>query len=129
MAFDIRKVTTVVDGVFLTGHSTDSKVKAERMEDTQMEYIGVDGEVDTSINANNAGIIKVPLKSTSPSIRYLNKLANSRAIFPISSVDLNVNGVNATGTGAFVRKPMFPDKNKAISDVEFEIFVGDMTIE
>lgn len=129
MAYDVKKITVVVDGRFLTGFSADSKVKAERMEDTQIEYIGVDGEVDTSINANNAGTVTVTLKSTSPSVGYLNRLANSRKVLAVSIIDLNTNGVNATGTNAFVRKPMFPDTSKEIADVEYEIFVGDLTIQ
>lgn len=129
MAYDVKKITVVVDGRFLTGFSSDSKVKAERMEDTQIEYIGVDGEVDTSINANNAGTVTVTLKSTSPSVAYLNQLSNARKIISLSVIDLNINGVNATGTGAFVRKPRFADVGKEISDVEYEIFVGDLTIQ
>ena len=129
MAYDVKKVTVIVDGRYLTGFSSDTKVQAERMEDTQMEYIGVDGEVDTSINANNAGTVTVSLKSTSPSVGYLNGLANARKLFPVTVVDLNTNGVNATGTGAFVRKPIFPNKAKEISEAEYEIFVGDLTIE
>lgn len=129
MAYDIRKVTVIVDGRYVTGFSDSSKVQVEKTEDTQMEYIGVDGEVDFSINANDAGTITVPLKSTSPSIRYLNSLANARKVFPVSVVDLNNNGVNANGTEAFVRKPIFPNKDKEITEAEFEIFVGDLTIQ
>lgn len=129
MAYDIRKVTVVVDGTYLTGFSSDSKVSAERTEDSLIEYIGVDGDVDFSVNANDAGEVTVTLKSTSPSVAYLNNLANKRKIFPISIIDLNKNGVNANGTEAFVRKPVLPDNSKEISDVEFTIFVGDLTIE
>ena len=128
MAYDVKKVTVVVDGVYLTGFSSDDKVTAEREEDTQIEYIGVDGEFDSSINANNSGTVSVTLKSTSPSILYLNRLANARTTFPLSVIDLNENGVNATGANGFVRKPMLPDKSKEISDVEYEIFVGDLMI-
>lgn len=129
MAYDAKKITVVVDGRYLTGFSSDSKVSAEKAEDSQIEYIGVDGEVDFSENANESGTVTVALKSTSPSVRYLNRLANARKTFPISVIDLNSNGVNATGTNAFVRKAMLPDKSKEISDVEYEIFVGDLTIQ
>ncbi len=129
MAYDVKKITVVVDGRFLTGFSADTKVSAEKDEDSQTEYIGVEGDVDFSKNASNAGTVTVSLKSTSPSIAYLNNLANTRKIFPISVVDLNDNGANATGTEAFVRKPILPDKGKEISDVEYEIFVGDLSIE
>lgn len=129
MAYDVKKITAVVDGRYLTGFSKDNKVEAEMAENRLIEYIGVDGNVDFSKNSNNAGTVKITLKSTSPSIRYLNNLANRRKIFPLSIVDLNDNGVNATGTEAFVRKPILPKKGKEIEDVEYEIFVGDLTIE
>lgn len=129
MAYDVKKVTVVVDGMFLTGFSEDSKVSAEKDEETQLPHIGVDGEVDFSINANNSGTITVPLKSTSPAVRYLNRLANARKVFAVSAIDLNNNGVSANGTEAFIQKPVFPEKGKEISDAEFEIFVGDLTIE
>lgn len=129
MVYDIRKVTSVIDGTYLTGYSKDKKVSAEKIEDGLIEYIGVDGEVDFSVNANNAGLVKIPLKSTSPSIRYLNGLANKRKIFSLSIIDLNEFGVNATGTQGFVRKAIMPDKSKEISDVEYEIFVGDLEIQ
>lgn len=129
MAYDVKKITVVIDGRYLTGFSSDNKVSAEKAEDSQIEYIGVDGEVDFSNNANNAGTVTVTLKSTSPSISYLNRLANARKKFPVSVIDLNDNGVNATGTEAFVRKPVLPDKAKEISDVEYELFVGDLTIQ
>lgn len=129
MAYDVKKITVVVDGRYLTGFSEDDKVSAEREEETQIPHIDVDGDVDFSVNSNNSGIVTVPLKSTSPSVRYLNRLANARKVFPISVIDLNDNGVNASGTDAFVQKPVFPEKGKEISDAEFEIFVGDLTIE
>lgn len=129
MAYDPKKVTIIVDGQYITGFSDDTKVTAEREEDTQMEYVGVDGEVDSSINANESGTITVPVKSTSPSVRYLNKLANARKTFNTSVVDSNDNGTNANGVQCFVRQPMFPEVGKEISEVEYEIFVGNLTID
>lgn len=129
MAYDVKKITVVVDGRYLTGYSSDNKVSAEKLEDGLMEYIGVDGEVDFSINANKAGTVKITLKSTSPSIAYLNRLANTKKTFSISVIDLNEFGVNATGTQSFVRKAIMPEKGKEISSVEYEIFVGDLEIQ
>ena len=127
--YDPKKITVVVNGVFLTGFSADSIVSAEMEEDRQTPHIGVMGEVDTAINANSAGKITVTLKSTSPSVRYLNNLANARIVFPITVADLNTNGTNASGTDAYVINPVMPEKGKEISDVEFEIFVGNLTIQ
>jgi hypothetical protein len=127
--YDIKKITIVVDGVFLTGYSSDSVVTVEMEEDRKLPYVAVDGEVSFSDNANNAGKVTVTLNSTSPSISHLNKLASSKKVFPISVTDLNQNGVNCAGTQAFVKNPVFPEKGKKISDVEFEIYVGDLEIK
>lgn len=129
MIYDINKLSAIIGGQHITGFSSDSKVQAEMSEDRLMEYISVDGDVDFSRNANNAGEVTLTLKSTSPSIQYLNKLANSRKIVSISVIDLNENGTNASGTEAFVRNPILPDNAKEITDVEYTIFVGDLTIE
>ena len=128
MTYDVKKVTVIVDGRYLTGFSSDTKVGAEVNEDTQIEYIGVEGDVEYSKNANRSGTITIPLKSTSPSIKYLNGLANAQKEFNISVVDMNANGVNATGINAIVRRPIFPERGKEIGEAEFEIFVGDLTI-
>ncbi len=129
MAYDVRKVSVIVDGKYITGFSDDAKVSVEKAEDTQIEYIGVEGDVDFAKNSNESGTVKIKLKSTSPSVGYLNGLANARKIFAVSIVDTNTNGVNANGTEAVVRKTMLPDRDKEIGEVEFEIFVGDLTIQ
>lgn len=129
MAYDVRKVSVIVDGKYITGFSDDAKVSVEKAEDTQIEYIGVEGDVDFAKNSNESGTVKIKLKSTSPSVGYLNGLANARKQFAISVVDTNDNGVQANGTEAVVKKPMFPDRDKEIGEVEFEIFVGDLTIQ
>ena len=129
MSYDIKKVTVVADNAFLTGFSEDSVVSAEMEEDRKMPYVAVDGKVSFSDNANNAGTVTVTLNSTSPSVAHMNKLANAKKIFAISVVDQNANGVNCSGTQAFVKNPVFPDKAKEISDVEFEIYVGDLEIK
>ena len=129
MAYDVKKETVIVDGVYLTGYSEDTKVSAEREEETHNPHIGVDGEVEYSANHNESGMITIPLKSTSPSVRYLNQLANQRKVFPVSVVDLNDNGTNASGSQAVVQQPIFPEKGNEISDAEFEIHVGKLIIE
>lgn len=129
MAYDVKKVTVIVDGVFLTGFSENKKVSAKREEENHNPHISVDGEVEYSANHNDSGIISIPLKSTSPSIRYLNQLANERKIFPVSVVDLNTNGTNASGSQAVVQNPVLPEKGNKITEAEFEIHVGKLTIE
>lgn len=128
MAYDIKKVTVIVDGVYLTGFSESTKVSAEREEENHNPHVGVDGDVEYSVNHNNTGVVTIPLKSTSPSVRHLNDLANKRKIFSFSVVDLNQNGTNASGAQAVVQNPIFPEKGNEITDAEFELHVGDLSI-
>jgi hypothetical protein len=127
--YDVKKVTVVVDGVYLTGFSTGSVISAEMEEDRKLPYVAVDGEVVFSDNANNAGVVTVSLNSTSPSVKYLNGLASGKKVFGFTAIDQNENGVNCAGTQAFVRNPIFPEKGKEVTDVEFEIYVGDLEIK
>lgn len=129
MIFDPKKVNVIVDGRFLTGFSEGSIVSAEMVEDRQTPHIGVMGDVDFSLNANNAGTLTVTLKSTSPSIGFLNTLANQKKVFAVSVVNLNENGVSADGTQAILMNPVMPDQGKEVSEAEFEIYVGDLTID
>lgn len=129
MTYDIKKVSVIVDGRHLTGFSEDTKVSAEREEEGILAYVGVDGDVDHSINSNNSGEITVPLKGTSPSVSYLNRLANTKKLVPVTVIDLNENGINASATEAFVAMPMYPEKGVEISEVEFALKTGDLTIE
>ena len=128
MIFDPKKVNVIIDGRFLTGFSEGSIVSAEMVEDRQTPHIGVMGDVDFSLNANNAGTLTVTLKSTSPSIGFLNTLANQKKVFAVSVVNLNENGVSADGTQAILMNPVMPDQGKEVSEAEFEIYVGDLTI-
>ena len=128
MIFDPKKVNVIVDGRFLTGFSEGSIVSAEMVEDRQTPHIGVMGDVDFSLNANNAGTLTITLKSTSPSIGFLNALANQKKVFAVSVVNLNENGVSADGTQAILMNPVMPDQGKEVSEAEFEIYVGDLTI-
>lgn len=129
MAYDPKKLSVVVDGRHLTGFSEDTKVSVEREEEGMFAYVGVDGDVDHAINANNSGTITVSMRSTSPSIAFLNQLANSKKLFPVSVIDLNENGVNASATEAFVEMPVYPEHGKEISEVEFILRTGNLSIE
>jgi hypothetical protein len=128
MVYDIKKVTVVVDGTFLTGFSEDSVATFEMEEDRMLPHIAVDGEVNFSSNANNSGTLTVTLNSTSPSIAFLNRLAVARQIIPVTVLDQNTNGISVSGTQCIIKNPMFPEKGKEVSEVEFEIFIGDADV-
>lgn len=126
--FDPKEVNTIVDGIALTGYSENSMVAAERMEDTFTEYVGAKGEVSTSENANKTGEITVTLQSTSPSVRYLNDLANRGKVFPVQIIDMNDSSI-VSGSEARVRKPANYQAGKEIDEREFVIFVSELDFD
>lgn len=129
MIYDPENVNVFVDNIALTGFAEDSFIQAEHMEDAFTEYIGARGEVSYAENASKAGEITVTLASTSPSIPFLNELAQRKgenAIIPVSIIDLNSNKETVSGDRARVRKPATYEAGKEISEREFVIFVENM---
>lgn len=128
--YDPKDVNVIVGGVALTGFAEDTFVTAERMEDSFTEYVGAKGEVAMADNNNKTGEITVTLEATSPSVAYLNELANRKgknAIVPVTVVDLNDDSrVVISGAEARVRKPAAYEAGKEISEREFVIFVSEM---
>lgn len=127
--YNPKDVILVVGGRAITGHADDSFIAAEKTEDGFTEYVGAKGEVSVAINANETGMIRITLASTSPSISYLNRLANRREIVSANVIDMNTNGIRAGGTECMVRKPANAEWGKEVGTREFEIFVADFTME
>lgn len=129
VTYNPKNVIIIVGGRAITGLADESFVAAEKLEDGFTEYTGAKGEVSIAENANETGIIRVTLAQTSPSIRYLNNLANRKAVVPANVIDMNTNGVRAGGNQCIVRKPANADWGKEIDNREYEIFVADFTME
>lgn len=131
--YDPKDVNVVVDGVALTGFAEDTFVSAERTEDNFTEYVGAQGEVAMAESNNRTGEITVTLEGTSPSVEYLNGLANRKgknAIVPVSVVDLNDDSrVVISGAEARVRKPAVYEAGKEIAEREFVLFVSEMELK
>lgn len=130
--FDPKDINVIFGGVVLTGFAENTFVTAERMEDMFTEYVGAKGEVSMSETSNNTGEITVTLENTSPSVRYLNNMANKRgnsAIAPIQIVDLNNGTTIISGTEGRVRKPAAYEGGKEISEREFVIFVPELEFD
>ena len=127
--YNPKDIIIVVGGRAITGVADESFVAAEKTEDGFTEYIGAKGEVSIAENANETGTIRITLAHTSPSISYLNSLANRKAVVPANIIDMNTNGVRAGGTRCIVRKPATAEWGKEVGNREFEIFVADFTME
>lgn len=127
--YDPEDVTLNVAGTVIVGFAEDSFIKAERLEDNFTPYVGAKGEVSHAENANKTGEITITLESTSPSVNFLNGLAERKgqnALFPVSVVDMNERGVIISGDEARVRKPEGYEAGKEINEREFVIFVSQM---
>lgn len=129
--FDIKNVNLVVGGQIITGFAEGSVINAEKLEDNFSEHVGVKGEVTIAETNNETGEITVNLKNTSPSVSYLNSLANKKgesAIVDVAIVDLNTNGTQISGSRCRVRKPADVELGNEETEREFVIFVSDYTV-
>lgn len=128
--YDPNDVNVIVGGRAITGFAEGTFVTAERLEDNFTEYVGGQGEVALAESNNKTGEITITLENTSPSVDYLNGLANRKgnaAIVPVSIVDLNDNGrITVSGAESRVRKPANYEAGKEISEREFIIFVAEL---
>lgn len=128
--YDPNDVNVIIGGRAITGFAEGTFVAAERLEDNFTEYVGAKGEVALAESNNKTGEITITLESTSPSIGYLNDLANRKgasAVVPVSIVDLNDSGrITVSGAEARVRKPANYEGGKEISEREFVIFVSEL---
>lgn len=127
--YDQSKVTVVVNGTYLTGFGEGTKVSAERNEDNITPYVGADGSVTNAVSADETGTITIPLAISSPSVSFLNRLANAKKPFSVTVTDFNSNGVNCSATQAYVSKPIFPEKGKEVTVAEFTLLCDDLTIQ
>ncbi|WP_332649664.1 phage structural protein [Lysinibacillus sp. 54212] len=123
--YDARKVTTVIGGVILTGFPDGSFVKCSKDNDNFEASSGAQGDVAIAINGDSLGTIEVTLSQTSPSVSYLDKLANNREM-----VSAWVNSVNEVkevkgGSRAMVTKPADAEFGKSISNRVYTIKVFD----
>ena len=131
LTYDPKKVTLIVGTVAIVGYAEGSMIEIERNEDAITAHVGTQGEVAFAESADKTGIVKVTLMQTSPSVSYLNTLAKQKgddAAFPISVVNMNTNGVSASGTKARVKKMASEVIDKEITEREFEIFVADLDL-
>lgn len=124
--YDPELVTITVDGVFITGYAEDSKISAEKNENSIEPYVGVDGIVHFSKSADRTGTITLTVTNTSPSLRYLRDLARTQAEFNLSMVDMNEAGENIVSDGCVILKDGDIEIGAEVEGVEFEIYVPYM---
>lgn len=75
--YSSKSVTITVAGNLLTGYADGDFCETSQDEDAFKKVIGADGTGSRSRNANEGGVVKVTLQSTSPSNDVLSALANN----------------------------------------------------
>ncbi len=123
--FDAKSVTVTVGGVYLTGFS-ESMVEIEKDEDNYEVKVGAQGDtVRTKIN-NPLGTITVTLLQTSPQVAYLDKLANTGELVPVSVINVGPPKETVTVSEAFIKKPAARSYGNEAEDREYEFQCMDM---
>ncbi|MFF0831023.1 phage structural protein [Brevibacillus sp. NPDC003359] len=126
--YDPKDVTVTVDSVFLTGFSEDM-VEVEKAENNYETKVGAQGDaVRTKIN-NPLGTIKVTLLPSSPQVAYLDKLANSGKLVPVSVIHSGTPKETTTTTEAYVTKPATRSYGSEAADREYEIQCLDIDMQ
>ncbi|WP_128102788.1 phage protein [Paenibacillus sp. DCT19] len=123
--YDAMSVTITVDGVYLTGFSEDM-VEVEKDEDNYDVKVGAQGDtVRTKVN-NPLGTCTITLLPTSPQVTYLDGLANSGKLVPVTIINAGPPKETITCTEAFVKKPAARTYGNEAEDREYELVLMDM---
>jgi len=115
-----------VDGRRITAYPDGEYVSWEKDEDSMAVTVGANGYTGTSITNDNTGTITITVQQDSSDASFLNRLANSKKIFPVSILSGNEK---ISATQAFVKKPASGSLEKEITEREFELQCLDLTIE
>lgn len=127
--YDASNVTVMVDGQFITGFAEGSFVECEKAEDNFDTKISAQGDVAVAIRNNTLGKVKITLAQTSPSVSFLDNLANTKKMFSISVISNNEVKENVYGTKAMVKKPANKTFSDEVEEREYEIQVFDYTVK
>jgi UTP-glucose-1-phosphate uridylyltransferase len=127
--YDASNVTVTVKGQFITGFAEGSFVECEKDETNFDVKVSAQGDVSVAKRNNTLGTVKITLSQTSPSVNFLDSLANSGEIFPVSVISNNEVKEKVYGTKAMVEKPANKTFSDEVEDREYTIKVFDYTVE
>lgn len=127
--WDFRKVSLIIDGVYITGFMDGSPISAEPNEDSKIPHIGAAGDVTFAESNDETGTITVTLKQNSTSNRHLNDLSKQRGrTFPIQVIDSNGN-VKCGGTQAVVLTKPSAEWGNEVAGMEWSFYVADFSYD
>jgi len=125
--YDFKKVSTIVNGVYITGYMDGEPIQVEKNEDDVTAHVGADGGVTYAESADRTGTITLTLKQTSASLPYLQQLRKSKKIFPIQIIDNNTRAYRTGGSQARIIKMPSRSWGNEVQGVEVQIHVADLT--
>ncbi|MEK4520013.1 phage protein [Paenibacillus sp. FSL H8-0122] len=125
--YDSMDVTTIVDGVFLTGFGEDL-VTVAKDEEQYTTAVGAQGDVVRNKVNNPLGTITVTLQRTSPQVQYLDGLANSGQLVPVSVIFSGTPKETNIATQAYLKKPADREYGSEAGDKSYEFQCLDLSM-
>lgn len=125
--YDPKDLTITVGGVYLTGFSEDM-AEFEPDEDSWTTKVGAQGDVVRSKVNNPLATLTITLLATSPQVSYLDGIAKSGKLVPISVIYNGQPKESITITEAFIKKPATRTYGNEVEDREYEIQCMDAEI-
>lgn len=126
-SYDPKKVNVIVNGVAITGFSSDGVITITRNEDIVTTHVGAQGDVAYSENANESGNIAMTLMGTSSSLPYLRNLAVKRTALSVMISDVNdATAVNVAEEKCRLLKPPDITRAKEVGTETVNIFVPSL---
>jgi hypothetical protein len=123
--YDAKSVSVIVKGTYLTGLA-ESMVSVAKDEDGYETTVGAQGDSVRSKVNNPLATVTVTLQQTSPQVAFLDNLAKTGELFPLSVINAGPPKETASSTQAFVKKPADRTYGSAAEDREYEIQCMDM---
>lgn len=125
--YDAKSVSVIVGGTYLTGFG-ESMVTVVKDEESWETSVGAQGDVVRSKVNNPLGTITVSLQQTSPQVEYLDRIAKTGELVPISVISAGPPKETATSTAAYVKKPADRTYGPSAEDREYEFQCMDLDI-
>lgn len=127
--FDPKDVSIHMGGMIITGVAEGTFVTCEKNEDNYQAYVGSQGEVARTHNADPTGTITFTLEHTSPSNSHMLSLANSKDMFAGKVTDMNADGGESVGgSDCWCVKPANLERAGEVTDREWTVYVADYEI-
>ncbi|QOS97551.1 DUF3277 family protein [Brevibacterium sp. JNUCC-42] len=126
--YDPKNVSIIVNGVHITGLG-EGMVEISKDEDNYETKVGAQGDtIRVKIN-NKLGTVKITIQQTSPQLSFLEKLANTGEMVPISVISSNDPKEVSSATEAYVKKNPDRKYGKDAEDREYELQALDLKME